>query len=362
MSVDYLVGIDLGTMNTAVAGSNGVRQTTRSEVGVPKDQLVHRLLKKDYFFGSEIDAHRNSLLVQRPFELGRLKYAQFSSEDGPDVVAASLEAAYCLLAHAIAFLGLPQTARVGCVLGVPAQASLAHRQEILAIARRCTPKVVLVPEPFAVAFNLECLTKSALIVDIGAGTIDFCNFYGAFPTAADQLTIGFGGDHVDRSFRARVLAAYPQAQLSLSTARRIKEKCGFVGPADQPVHVRLPVREGLPQTFDVTEPLHQACTEMAEHTVKGIVQMLGQIDSESVTGVLENVVLSGGGSQLRGLDNYIESALEGHGYVNVSRMPDIAYAGAQGALQLGRELSPSMWDALQNELDDRPSKDLSRAA
>jgi len=349
-------------MYTAVAGSNGVRQITPSEVGVPRDELVRRLLGKDLFFGSEIDAHRMALTVHRPMELGRLKYGDLQCESMPGAAAASLEAACWLLNHAMALLGFSQSARVRCVMGVPAQASVVNRRALMSIARSCTDSVVLVSEPFAVGFNLDCVTKRALIVDIGAGTTDICHFYGAFPDAADQLTVGYGGDHVDRDFRERIVAEHPQVQMSLTTARRIKEKSGFVGGADQPVHVRLPVRQGAPQVFDLTDSLRACCSQLADRVVQGILKVLEQIDSEGHAEVLENIVLSGGGGQLRGLDTYIETALQEHGHVNVTRLFDSAFAGAQGALQLARQLPEPMWLALQQEAGESTSDSSRKAA
>ncbi len=356
MEADYYAGIDLGTMHTAVAGSNGMRQITLSEVGVPRDELVRKALGKDLFFGSEIDLHRMALTVHRPFEHGRLKYGDLPCDSASGSIADSLEAARCLLGHAMAFMEFPEGARVRCVMGVPAQASLINRRALLSIARSCIESVVLVSEPFAVGFNLDSSTRRAMIVDVGAGTTDICHFYGAFPDVNDQLTVGYGGDHVDRDFRERVLAEHPQVQMSLTTARRIKEKSGFVGPSEHPVHVRLPVRQGAPQVFDLTECLQASCLQIADRVVQGILTVLEQIQFEGHAEVLENIVLSGGGGQLRGLDAYIESELNEYGYVHVTRLYDSAFAGAQGALYLARQLPDSMWSALQQEVYE-PSLD-----
>jgi rod shape-determining protein MreB and related proteins len=361
MEAGYYAGIDLGTMYTAVAGSNGTRQVTPSEVGMPRDELVRKSLGKDLFFGSEIELHRMALTVLRPFEHGRWKYGDLPCESASGTIADSLAAARCLLDHAMAFLGFPEGARVRCVMGVPAQASLVNRRTLLSIARSCIESVVLVSEPFAVGFNLDSPTKRALIVDIGAGTTDICHFYGAFPDVTDQLTVGYGGDHVDRDFRERVVAEHPQIQMSLATARRIKEKSGFVGTAEQAVHVRLPVRQGPPQVFDLTESLQASCLQIADRVVQGILTVLEQIQFEGHAEILENIVLSGGGGQLRGLDAYIESELNEYGYVHVTRLYDSAFAGAQGALHLARQLPESLWLALQQEAYDA-SPDTSRKA
>lgn len=349
MGIAYYAGIDLGTMHTAVAGSNGIRRVTASAVGRPKDALAQKLLGKDLFFGEELARHQQSLVVQRPFECGHLKYGDWDSLDSADAVRASFESARALLQHAVGLLEFPPSAKLCCVLGAPAQATLKNKRALLSIAESVAECVLLVSEPFVVGFSLESPLAPALIVDIGAGTTDVCFYYGAFPNANDQITIAYGGDHVDRDFQERVAAEFPEALFSLGTARRVKEKCGFVGSTDQPVQVRLPVRQGPPQVFDLTSPLEQACRKLADQVVQGLLAVVSQIDYEQHASVLSNIVLSGGGGQLRGLDKYIESTLREYGHINVTRLYDSAFAGANGALRLAMHLPETMWQSLKQE-------------
>ena len=60
------LGIDLGTSRTSISGSNGVRGTTGSLVGYPKDHVARKLLKKDVLFGDEALEKRLSLRMFRP--------------------------------------------------------------------------------------------------------------------------------------------------------------------------------------------------------------------------------------------------------------------------------------------------------
>jgi len=47
---------------------------------------------------------------------------------------------------------------------------------------------MVVSEPFAVAYGMNLL-NNALVIDIGAGTTDFCIMHGTIPSEEDQKTI-----------------------------------------------------------------------------------------------------------------------------------------------------------------------------
>src|SRR5262245_46427233 len=94
------IGMDLGTSRTAVASSNGVRESTYSLVGWPKDVVSHKLLGDGPLFGDDVIRHRLSLNVFRPLEAGVIK----GSQDGKDAAKEAednMKAAHELVRHAI---------------------------------------------------------------------------------------------------------------------------------------------------------------------------------------------------------------------------------------------------------------------
>lgn len=342
----HYAGLDLGTMHTAIASSLGLRRVTQSVVGTPKDDLARMLLGQSHLFGADIETHRQLLKLHRPFERGSLK---FSVDDQPNATdkTRQIEFAKLLLHHAVSLLEIPESTPLRIVLGVPAQATMRNKQTLLEIVADLRRPVLLVSEPFALAFSRETPHDQALIIDIGAGTTDVCHYYGAFPDEGDQITVGYGGDHLDLELQTRIQETFPEANVSLNSIRRMKERYGFVGAATEPVIVRLPVRNGAPRDFDLTELLELGCRELADRVVTAIETVLTRIDPEHQSTALQNMVLAGGGSCLRGLDRYVERALNHYGAINVTRIHDCVFAGAQGALDLAMRLPESVWKSVE---------------
>src|SRR5579884_2286648 len=222
------IGMDLGTFKTSVASSTGVRDVLFSAVGWPKDQIARTMLGRDVVFGKDLAEHRLALNVVRPFEKGVLKYNGLK-EAGvkPEEVQRHKEAARLLVEHAVAMTRPPKGLPVFGVIGAPSRATVANKQVLLEAAQAAFDAVLIVPEPFTIAYAMNRLSDT-LVVDIGAGTIDICPVYGTFPSEEEQLTLPLGGDFVDDHFQKRLHALYPEAQVTPNMVREIKEKYGFV--------------------------------------------------------------------------------------------------------------------------------------
>ncbi len=200
---------------------------------------------------------------------------------------------------------------------------------------------MIVSEPFTIAYGMNRLSDT-LVVDIGAGTIDICPLYGVYPSDEEQVTVQLGGDYIDEHIFRRLNEQYPDVHLSMNMVREIKEKYGFVHDVNEKAVVSLPVG-GKPKQVDVTEVLKAACKVIVPPIVQGIREVVGRFDPEFQQRMLNNIVIGGGGSQLKGLDRVIEEALKEYGGAKVKKVYDAVFAGAVGALKLAMSMPADAW-------------------
>ncbi|GIW71219.1 MAG: rod shape-determining protein [Planctomycetota bacterium] len=339
------VGIDLGTSRTAVATSTGIRCSVSSFVGYPRDMVARKALQRDVLFGDEALRHRLSVDLYRPLEHGVIKYSDGPGGASPLEVERNMQAAKDLIKHAVSLARPRGDELIYGVIGCPAQASIRNKQCIIEAAREVLDSVVICSEPFAVAYGLDIL-EDALVIDIGAGTVDLCRMKGAMPDETDQITNRFAGDFIDRELYRRLRERLPDAQFTIHQIKALKERYAFVTEHAEPVFATFPVR-GKPRRFDVTEELRTACRSIIPPMIEGIEQLIGTFDPEFQERLRHNVVLGGGGSQIRGLGDYLEEALAEYGGARVRMVEEPVYAGANGALAIARDMPEDTWEELR---------------
>lgn len=338
------IGMDLGTFKTSVASANGRREVIPSAVGWPKDHVARGMLGRDVIFGEEIWKQRLALNVCRPFRNGALKYIDQSDAGiSAEELEKCEEAARLLVRHAVNSTG-PEEGPIYGVIGAPSRATISNKRVIMDAAKDTFDAVMVVAEPFTIAYGMNRLTNT-VVVDIGAGTIDICPMYGTYPKDEDQITLPLGGDAVDEEFHRLMEEAYPDVQLSANMAREIKEKFGFVHDLEEQAVVTLPIA-GKPTQIDVAEPLKAACSSIVPSIVEAIRELISKFDPEFQQALLGNVLLGGGGSQLKGLDRSIEEALQSYGGANVTKVYDSVFAGATGALKMAMSMPADYWQQL----------------
>ncbi len=328
------VGVDMGTSWTAVMSDQDKKALLRSVVGYPKDIFARKAVGANFFVGDDALEKRKSLNIFFPLERGVIKNDEVHC----------IRAASQLLTYAVSLIAPDPDDFVCGIIGVPARALRMNQCLLLDIARDVFHVAAVVSEPFLVAYHLNKFNNS-IIVDIGAGTIDICGMKGFVPEAAHQVTITKAGNYVDHCLLTAVTEKYPDIQMTMNLARKIKEKYGFVGPCDEPILVTL--REnGKPREFDITTELRTACEVIEPYIVEALQKIIAGFDPEDQAEALENIYLAGGGSKLNGLDAMIEDNLMFYGPVKVSRVDLPEYAGCNGALRMAIEISKEDWQHL----------------
>ena len=205
--------------------------------------------------------------------------------------------------------------------------------------------VMLVSEPFAVAYGLEALLH-ALVIDIGAGTADFCVMQGRYPTEEDQKTLTTAGDSVDEQLVKLVRERYPDVQFSIHMIREWKEKWSFVGEPKDRVLVTAPIK-GKAMEIDVTQEMRAAC----ESILPPICETLITLADESRAGIPKQGPQQyySGRRQLahrRLAGRSHERRLKSWAADDATVVKDPVFAGSDGGLAIARDASTADWEKL----------------
>jgi len=332
------VGIDLGTCRASVSASNGVREVVPTYVGYPKDNISEELLGAQPLFGDTALKHRLSVDLIRPLAHGVI---QTKSKDGNNKY---LTAAKQLTRHLLEKARPKSNQPVYGVIGAPARASIASKRVLIDAARGVLDTVMIVSEPFAVAYGLGILDQ-VLVIDIGAGTVDLCRLHGTIPEKKDQITLDEAGDFVDDKLSKMIHKKYPNAQFTINMVRKLKERYGFVSKNADRVKASFPVK-GKPQEFDITDELRTACKSIVPGMVDSISELIATYDPEFQQSLRSNVILAGGGGRMIGLPKLIEEAMTELGGGKVTRVDEPLFAGSNGALKMAQRMPKHFWKVL----------------
>lgn len=347
-----LVGFDLGTNKSCIlAGPSGANDITVSKivptlVGYVKDGIVEGIIagNASVLYGEE--AQKNFLHVNlvAPLEHGVIKQQN---------------AARDFFQHMRGLVDPGGTVEIRAVIGTPANADEKARESIRECATGIFERALLIPEPFLAALGyrddsrlnqpayVDPVTNS-LFIDIGGGTSDLCLIQGYFPSREEQISIAFAGDAIDALIQDEIDRLYPGNGLSRQTVREIKEANSYVGTARKPMDVRV-IIGGKAHTLELGENIGRACNELLERIYPALTTLIARASSDSVVHLLQNIIITGGGSQIRGIDTVLQKRLADEGYES----PKVRVAGqdykrhvAIGALKAARAARENQWQYL----------------
>ncbi len=321
-----LAGLDLGTNKSCLlagpAGSRdiAVSKVVPSVVGYVKDGIVDGIItgNAQTLFGDE--ALRNALHcdVVAPLREG---------------VIAHPEAARDFLTHIRQLADPSGQAEIRAVIGMPANAEPAARETIRQSSQGIFDRILLIPEPFLAALgyrddarvnqpNYVDPVTNSLFIDIGGGTTDLCLVQGYFPSREDQISIPFAGDAIEELIEADLARTYPNNGLSRLKIREIKESHSYVGAIRKPLDVRV-ILGGKAHTLELGDIVGRACNALIDKLYPALTSLIARASSDSVVTLLQNIVVTGGGSQIKGIDTVLQQRLSDDGFES----PKVRLAG-----------------------------------
>jgi rod shape-determining protein MreB len=227
---------------------------------------------------------------------------------------------------------------------VPAAALRTNKQYLRNSMKGIVDSLMIVSEPFAVAYGLDALLNT-MIIDIGAGTTDFCVMKGRYPTEEDQRTLTIAGDSIDAHLLNLIEERFPEANVTIFMVREWKEKFSFVGESSQRALVTAPVK-GVPTELNITNEIKAACDTLLGPTIETMLDLLSRVEPEFQEKVRNNIILSGGGGLIRNLPQALETALKQVGGGRVTYMEDPVFVGSDGGLALALDAPETDWEKL----------------
>ena len=194
---------------------------------------------------------------------------------------------------------------------VPSQVTEVERKAVEDAAFQAGARdVKIIEEPIAAAIGAGidiARPCGNMIVDIGGGTSDVAVI--SLGGTVVSASIKIAGDDFDDAI-VRYMRKKHNLLIGERTAEDIKIRIGSAYPRPEVVSVDVRGRNlvtGLPKTMTITsEEIRDALTEPVSNIVEAVRTTLGNCEPELAADLVDRgIVLSGGSSQLRGLDTLI---------------------------------------------------------
>lgn len=344
------VGLDLGTLESCVITKlskpgSGEHQGTwiPSIVGYPEDGILAGILPGNsrMLHGEEALANSLHLRLVNPLS---------------DGVVSDGDAAKSFLAYIREKIDPERKREVYCVIGIPAVADTEAKSRLQEAAKGAFEGILFIPEPFLAALGMRDENRlqdpeytdpvsNSLFVDIGAGTTDFCIVQGYFPKQEDLLSIPFAGNEVDVLLDKGIREAYPEVDIPLSMSRSFKESYSYVGESESGVRVKVPI-DGKPRKIEIGKQIGEACNSLLSEIFESLKVVIGKASPQSVFELLQNIILTGGGSRIRNIDQELQRLLVDDGYedpdVTISSRENMPFV-AIGALKVAKAAREDQW-------------------
>jgi rod shape-determining protein MreB len=202
------------------------------------------------------------------------------------------------------------------VIAVPSEISESNERALRDSAENAgVREVFIVTEPMAAAIGVGLpVEKPAgnMVIDIGGGTTDVAVI--ALSGIVARTSLQVGGDEMNEAV-AQHIKKKCNMLIGEQAAEAIKIAIGSAHPNgigdDEELEVRgRDLVEGIPKTVRVrAEEIRVALREPVSEIIRGVKRTLEETPPELAADIVDRgIVLTGGGSLLRGLDIYLREA------------------------------------------------------
>jgi len=344
------VGLDLGTLQSCFitklskpSSDENTGTLIPTVVGCPEDGILSGILpgNSKMLHGDDAIANELHLRLVNPLS---------------DGVVSDLEATQSFLKYLRSKVDPEYKREVLCVIGIPAVADADAKENLKKAAKGAFDGILFIPEPFLAALGMRDEDKlqdpeyrdpvsNSLFVDIGAGTTDFCIVQGYFPKPEDLLSIPFAGNEVDVLLDKAIREEYPEVEVPLSMIRKFKESYSYAGESESGARVKIPVG-GKPRKIEIGKQVGESCNQLLQEVFESIKKVIAMASPQSVFSLLQNIILTGGGSRIRNIDQELQRLLADDGYED----PEVTISSREvkpfvaiGALKVAKAARDDQW-------------------
>lgn len=294
------LGIDLGTANILVyAEGQGIVLREPSVVAIDKN--TGKVL--------QVGAAARNMLGRTPGNVVAVRPLR-------DGVISDYEMTEKMLAEFLKKIIRYSLVKPRVVVCVPSGVTEVEERAVIQAAMEAgARRVYLIEEPFAAGLGagLDLTAPNGhMVVDIGGGTTDIAVL--SLNDIAVSSSIKIAGDTFDETIITYMRRRYGLL-IGANTAEEIKITIGSV--VERPEEISMPVKgrdlkTGLPKDETITSSeLLEVLRRPARFIVEEVLTVLEQTSPELVADISQNgIVLTGGGSQIYGMDRLIQERTE----------------------------------------------------
>ena len=293
------VAIDLGTTNVLVyVPKRGIVINEPSVVAISKED--NKVLAVGAEAKDMIGRTPDTIVAERPLK---------------DGVIANYRTTEAMLRYFInKALGGIRLFRPEVMIAVPAGITSTERRAVIDAAMNAGARAAyIIKEPIVAAIGADIPIGSAsghMIIDIGGGTAEIAVI--SLGGIVSSGSVRIGGMRFDMSIAEYIRRKYGLA-IGDRTAEDVKIRIGSAMFMDTPLKMEVKGRDmitGLPKTITINS---DDTTEALQHDLEGLIEAIKEVLHKtppelSADVIDKGIIMSGGSSQLRNLDELIAQA------------------------------------------------------